>query len=63
MPAVLLDAFLLQISVPKSLPDAEVAAARRVLDRRSFRKRLLRVIEEVVRRHPELARIALTLTR
>ena len=63
MPAVLLDAFLLQITVPKTLPDAEVTAARRVLDRRSFRKRLLRVIEEVVRRHPELARIKLTLTR
>ena len=63
MPAVLLDAFLLQTSVQKTLPDAEVAAARRVLDRRSFRKRLLRATVGVVRRHPELARLALTLTR
>ena len=63
MSAVLLDAFLLQFAVPKNLPDAAVGAARRVLDRRSFRTRLLRAAEEVVRRHPELARIALTLTR
>ena len=63
MPAVLLDAFLLQLAVPKDLPDAAVGAARRVLDRRSFRKRLLRAIGEIVRQHPELARIGLTLTR
>ena len=63
MPSILLDVFLLQLSVPKDRPDAEVAAARRILDRKSFRKRLLRAAEAVFRQHPEFARIALTLSR
>ena len=63
MPALLLDVFLLQLSVPKGRPDAEIGAARRRIGRRSFQRQLLRAAEAVFRLHPELARIALTLSR
>ena len=63
MPMILLDAFLLQLLIPAGLPDAEAAAARRVLDAKSFRARLRKAAEAVVREHPELARLALTLSR
>ena len=63
MPTIPLDVFLLTLSVPKDRPDAEIEAARRVLDRKSFRRKLLRAAEEVFREHPELASIALTLSR
>ena len=63
MPTIPLDVFLLTLSVPKDRPDAEVDAARRILERKSFQKRLLRAAEAVFRAHPELASIALTLSR
>ena len=63
MRPVLLDVFLLQLSVPKNRPDAEIDALRRILDRKAFQRRLLRAARAVFRRHPELAGIALTLTR
>ena len=63
MRPVLLDVFLLQLSVPKNRPDAEIVALRRILDRKAFQRRLLRAAQSVFRRHPELAGIALTLTR
>ena len=63
MRPVLLDVFLLQLSVPKNRPDAEIVALRRILDRKAFQRRLLRAAEAVLSRHPELAGIALTLTR
>lgn len=63
MPSILLDVFLLSLSVPKDIPDAEVAAARRLLDRRSFQKKLLRAVEGVFREHPEFAALALALSR
>ena len=63
MPTILLDVFLLTLSVPKDRPDAEVAAARRILDRKSFRKKLLKAAEAVFRAHPELASVNLTLSR
>ena len=58
-----LDVFLLTLSVPEDRPDAEVAAARRVLDRKSFRRKLRKAAEAVFREHPELACVALTLSR
>ena len=63
MPPVLLDVFLLQLSVPTSRPDDEIDALRRILDRGAFQRRLLRAAQAVFRRHPELAGIALALTR
>ena len=63
MPAILLDAFLLQLKVPADRPDAEIAAARRILGRKSFQRELKRAAETVFRRHPELARLVLTLSR
>ncbi len=63
MPEVLLDVFLLILSVPEERPDAEIAAARRVLDRRTFRRKLLRAAEAVVREHPKLKAVVLTLSR
>ena len=63
MPTVLLDVFLLQLSVAKGRPDAEIGAVRRRIGRRSFQRQLLRAAQAVFRRHPELARITLTLSR
>ena len=63
MPTVLLDVFLLQLSVPKGRPDAEVGAARRRIGRPSFQRQLLRAAQAAFRLHPELARIRLTLSR
>ena len=63
MPMILRDAFLLQLLIPRDLPDAEVAAARRILDGKSFRTRLRKAAEAVLREYPELARIAPTLSR
>ena len=63
MSTLLLDVFLLTLSVPKDRPDAEVDAARRILDRRSFQKKLRKAAEAVFREHPELASVALTLSR
>ena len=63
MRPVLLDVFLLQLSVPKNRPDAEIVALRRILDRKAFQRRLLRAAQAVFRGHPELAGIVLTLTR
>ena len=63
MPKILLDVFLMTLSVPNERPDAEVAAARRILDRKSFQKKLLKAAQAVFREHPELASVALTLSR
>ena len=63
MPTILLDVFLLNLSVPKDRPEAEIDAARRILDRRSFQRKLRKAAEAVFRAHPELASVALTLSR
>ena len=63
MPMILLDAFLLQLLIPADLPDAEAAAARRILDGKSFRARLRKAAEAVLRESPELARLVPTLSR
>ncbi len=63
MPTILLDVFQLTLSVPKDRPDAEIDAMRRILDRKGFRRKLLAAAQAVIRDHPELARITLTLTR
>ena len=63
MPTILLDVFLLTLSVPEDRPDAEIDAARRILDRKSFHRELRKAAESVFREHPELASIALTLSR
>lgn len=60
---VLLDAWHLQLFVASSEPDAAVDAARRTLDRRSFQRRLRRAVRRLLRRHPSLARLSVTLTR
>ena len=63
MPTIPLDVFLLTLSVPKDRPDAEIEAARRVLDRKSFQRELRKAAEAVFREHPELASVTLTLSR
>ena len=60
---VLLDAWHLQLFVASSEPDAAVEAIRRTLDRRGFRLRLRRAVRRLLRRHPHLARLSVTLTR
>ena len=62
MTVVVLDVFLLQLSVPKGRPDAEIGAVRRRIGRPSFQRQLLRAAQAVFRLHPELARIRLTLS-
>ncbi len=63
MPTTQLDVFLLTLSVPEDRPDAEIDAARRILDRKSFQRELRKAAEAVFREHPELASVALTLSR
>ena len=63
MPTILLDVFLLTLSVPQDRPDAAIDAMRRILDRKRFQRQLLAAAQAVIREHPELACITLTLTR
>lgn len=60
---VLLDAWHLQFFVASAEPDAAVEAIRRTLDRKSLRLKLRRAVRRVLRRHPRLAALSITLTR
>jgi hypothetical protein len=60
---ILLDEFHLGLRAPKDLPDAEYQAIRRVLNDRRFQAELRRAVREVSSRHPDLARVRVTLSR
>jgi hypothetical protein len=60
MPTVELTTFFVILHVPKGQP---VSAIRRVLERRSFRKQLHRAVEELVKQHPALKPLTLSVTR
>jgi hypothetical protein len=60
MPRVELDTFLITLKVPKDRP---VTAIRKVLDRRSFQSDLRKAIITVLRKHPVLKPLTITLTR
>ena len=53
----------IKLLIPRDLPEAEAAAARRILDGKSFRTRLRKAAEAVLREYPELARLVPTLSR
>jgi hypothetical protein len=60
---ILIDEFHLGVRVPQGLPDAEYQAIRHVLDDRRFQAELRRAVREVASRHPDLARVRITLSR
>ena len=60
---VVLDQFVLTAYVPKNLPDGEADRARRALNRRQFRRRVLAAARRARDRDPALAPVTLTLTR
>jgi hypothetical protein len=60
---ILIDEFHVSIRAPRGLRDAGYAAMRRTLDDRGFQAELRRAVRDVVRRHPPLSKVRLTLTR
>jgi hypothetical protein len=61
--AVLIEEFHLSLYVPRGLPVAAARVVRRTLASARFRARLAAAVRVVVRRHPSLAPVTLTLTR
>lgn len=61
--SVTLDEFLLTLSIPRDLPDAEVTPIRRTLHRRRFSKRLQNLVSEFLQQFPTLAVVSVTVSR
>jgi hypothetical protein len=60
---ILMDEFQLTVYAPCGLPEADYDAITRALSGGRLRRRLLRVARRVLRRHPALQKVRLTLTR
>jgi hypothetical protein len=60
---LLIEEFHLSFLVPRGLPDAACRAVRRTLGGARFRAALLRAARELIRRHPPLGPVRLTLAR
>lgn len=60
---VTLDVFLLTVTIPRDRPAAELAKARRTLNRLPFRAALQVAVGDVVRRFPTLAAVTVTVAR
>ena len=60
---VLIDELHLTVRLPADLPDADRQAVRRTLVGADFLRRLRRAVRLVVRGHPELTRVRVSLTR
>jgi hypothetical protein len=60
---VILDEIHVTVLVPRRLPDAEAAVARRTLNGKHFLASLGRAVREYFRRHPALARTRVRLGR
>ena len=60
---ILMDELHLTFYAPCGLPEADYDAITRALSGRRLRRRLLRAVRRVLRRHPALLRVRLTLTR
>ncbi|QEL17653.1 hypothetical protein [Limnoglobus roseus] len=58
-----LDEFLVTITVPRDLPAADAARARRTLDHPAFPAALRRLAAALVRRFPTLAAVTVTVAR
>jgi hypothetical protein len=60
---VRLEEFHPGVRAPRDLPEAEYQAIRHVLNDRRFQAELRRAVSEVASRHPDLARVRITLSR
>ena len=60
---ILIDEFQLGVFVPKSMPDAEVAAVRRTLNSGRFQGDLIRAVRKVLWRYRALRQVEITLAR
>jgi hypothetical protein len=60
---ILVEEIRLAVRAPSGLPVAEAQAIRRTLYGRRFQAELRRAVREVVRGHPDLARVRVTLSR
>lgn len=58
-----IEQFYLSVFVSRGMRPAAAAAVRRILNRPAFRAELLRAALAAVRRHRELARVTVTLSR
>ena len=61
--AILIDEFHLTVYVPRALPEPEYDRIRQILDTSRFQRQLREAIREVVRQHPALGRVRVTVTR
>jgi hypothetical protein len=60
---VLIEEFHVSVFVPRGLSEVECISVRRTLNGKRFRADLRRVIQTVVRRHPSLKKVHVTITR
>ena len=60
---VVLDEVFVTVRIPAALPAAQVRAARRTLSGRAYLTALTNAVRRLVRSHPELAPLRLTLSR
>ena len=60
---ILIDEFQLTFYAPCGLPETDYDAITRALSSGRLRRRLLRAVQRVLRRHPALQRVRPTLTR
>jgi hypothetical protein len=60
---ILIDEFHLTFYVPRGLPDSDGDAIRQTLDTSRFRRQLRQAFQDVIRQHPALSRVRVTVTR
>ena len=60
---LVIEEFHVTVSVRRGLPDRACRAVRRVLGGRGFRTELSRAVRVVIRRHPALVQVRVTITR
>ena len=58
--AILMDEFHVSVFVPRGLPETEYNTMHRTLTRASFRAELRAAVLKVIRRHPSLRKVRLT---
>jgi len=61
--AILMEEFHLTVFAPRGLRESTYDAIRRTLDYRRFQADLSRAVRDVVRQHPSLAKVRITVTR
>ena len=61
--SVVLDVFLLTLTIPNEQPEADIAAIRESLDQQSFSTRLQALVNEWLQTFPTLAAVTVTVSR